>query len=234
MLEDCVSAIAPTLLERDRILQTFGRIVEPVRDHLLTGELHLGGEVRGATVLFSDLRGFTALAEQMAPGEVVATLNQYFSLMTDWVRSCGGFVDKFMGDAMLVVFGLFTPSDTRGDAAADAIRCALGMQERLLVLNAQRQAAGQWPLKISIGVDSGEVLAGTIGAEDRLEFTVIGDSVNVAARLQEVGKSSGAPLLVSETAYQLAAGAGNELPLVALDTIALRGRRGAVRVYGVA
>src|SRR6185369_14405626 len=112
VLEDGVNAMATTLLERDRILQTFGRVVEPaVRDHLLTGELHLGGEVRGATVLFSDLRGFTALAEQMAPGEVVATLNQYFSLMTDWVRSCGGFVDKFMGDAMLVVFGLFTPSD---------------------------------------------------------------------------------------------------------------------------
>ena len=93
----------------------------------------------------------------MAPGEVVATLNQYFSLMTDWVRSCGGFVDKFMGDAMLVVFGLFTPSDTRGDAAADAIRCALGMQERLLVLNAQRQVAG-WPLR-SASASTAAVLA---------------------------------------------------------------------------
>jgi adenylate cyclase len=234
VLEDGVNAMAETLQERDRILHTFGRIVEPaVRDHLLTGELHLGGQVRRATVLFSDLRGFTALAEQMAPGEVVATLNQYFSMMTDWVRACGGFVDKFMGDAMLVVFGLFSPGDSGGSAAADAIRCALGMQERLQALNTERQAAGQWPLKISIGVDSGEVLAGTIGAEDRLEFTVIGDSVNVAARLQEVGKLRGAPVLVSETAFQLACGGGAAFPLVAIDTVALRGRRGAVRVYGV-
>lgn len=236
VLEDGVNAMAATLQERDRILQTFGRIVEPaVRDHLLSGELHLGGQLRRATVLFSDLRGFTALAEEMAPGEVVATLNQYFSTMTDWVRECGGFVDKFMGDAMLVVFGLFAPSDARGgDAAAEAIRCALGMQERLLTLNGERQAAGKWPLKISIGVDSGEVLAGTIGAEDRLEFTVIGDSVNVAARLQELGKLRGAPVLVSETAFQLAYDGGASFPLVAIDTVALRGRRGAVRVYGVA
>jgi adenylate cyclase len=183
--------------------------------------------------LFADLRGFTALAEQMAPGEVVATLNQYFSLMTDWVRTCGGFVDKFIGDGMLVVFGLFATADGRGnEAAADAIRCALGMQERLQSLNAERQATGQWPLAIGIGIDSGEVLAGTIGAEDRLEFTVIGDSVNVASRLQEVGKQRGAALLVSESAYELARTSG-DVPLVALDTVALRGRRGVVRVYGV-
>ena len=236
VLEDGVNAMAATLQEKDRILQTFGRIVEPaVRDHLLSGELHLGGQLRRATVLFSDLRGFTAISEAMAPAEVVATLNQYFSVMTDWVRACGGFVDKFMGDAMLVVFGLFDPADIGGGrAAADAIRCALGMQERLAALNAQRYASGKWPLAISVGVDSGEVLAGTIGAENRLEFTVIGDTVNVAARLQEVGKLRGAPLLVSESVYHLAEACGRRPPLVAIDTVQLRGRREAVRVYGVA
>ena len=236
VLEDGVNAMAATLQERDRILQTFGRVVEPaVRDVLLAGELHLGGELRRATVLFSDLRGFTALAERMTPGEVVVTLNQYFSTMAEWVRGCGGFVDKFMGDAMLVVFGLFAPGDAAGGgAAAAAIRCALGMQERLVALNAERHAAGEWPLAISIGVDSGEVLAGTIGAEDRLEYTVIGDTVNVAARLQEVAKQRGTQLLVSETAYQLACACGTPPPLMALDTVPLRGRRGAVRVYGSA
>jgi len=235
VLEDGVNAIASALQERDRILHTFGRIVEPaVRDHLLSGELHLGGELRRATVLFSDLRGFTTIAERMTPGEVVATLNEYFSDMTEWVRACGGFVDKFMGDAMLVVFGLFDTADANGSrAAADAIRCALGMQERLAALNAQRRADGRSSLGISVGVDSGEVLAGTIGAEDRLEFTVIGDTVNVAARLQEVGKLRDAAVLVSETAYQLASDCGPPPPLVAIDTVPLRGRRGAVRVYGV-
>jgi adenylate cyclase len=91
----------------------------------------------------------------------------------------------------------------------------------------------EWPLAISIGVDSGEVLAGTIGDEDRLEYTVIGDTVNVASRLQEVGKQRGVLLLVSETAYQLACECGTPPPLVALDTVPLRGRRGAVRVYGL-
>jgi len=236
VLEDGVNAMAAALQEKDRILLTFGRVVEPaVRDHLLSGELHLGGELRRATVLFSDLRGFTAIAERMAPGEVVATLNEYFSDMTDWVRACGGFVDKFMGDAMLVVFGLFDSADG-GDAraAADAIRCAIGMQERLAALNTQRHAAGQSPLAVGVGVDSGEVLAGTIGAEDRLEFTVIGDTVNVAARLQEVGKLREAPVLVSETTYQLACDCGAAPALVPIDTVPLRGRRGAVRVYGIA
>jgi adenylate cyclase len=235
VLEDGVNAMAAALQEKDHILQTFGRIVEPaVRDHLLSTELHLGGQLRRATVLFSDLRGFTALSEQMAPAAVVATLNEYFSLMSDWVRNCGGFVDKFMGDAMLVVFGVFDLSEHgSARAAADAIRCGLGMHERLAELNMHRHAAGHWPLAISVGVDSGEVLAGTIGAEDRLEFTVIGDAVNVAARLQEVGKLRGAPLLVSEHTFDLACTSGITPPLIAFDTVPLRGRRESVRVYGV-
>jgi adenylate cyclase len=235
VLEDGVNAMAAALQDRQRILQTFGRVVDPaVRDHLLDGELHLGGEVRTATVLFCDLRGFTAAAERMTPQEVVGTLNEFFSLMAAWVRECGGFVDKFMGDAMLVVFGLFGSAEDAPRAAADAIRCALGMPERLTALNWRRHAEGQWPLAISIGVDSGPVLAGTIGAEDRLEYTVIGDAVNVASRLQSVGKERGTAVLVSEATVALARQAGAEPPLAALDTVPLRGRHAAVRVYGAA
>jgi adenylate cyclase len=235
ILQDGVNDMAAALEEKDHILHTFGRIVEPaVRDHLLAGDLHLGGQLRRATVLFSDLRGFTAIAEEMAPADVVATLNEYFSMMAEWVRACGGFVDKYIGDAMLVVFGLFDPTDVDGErAAAAAIRCALGMQERLASLNHARQASGRWPLAIGVGVDSGDVLAGTIGAEDRLEFTVIGDTVNVAARLQEVGKMRGEPLLVSEHTYQLARTGGSHPPLSAIDTVQIRGRREMVRVYGL-
>jgi adenylate cyclase len=235
VLGDGVNAMASALQEKERILKTFGRVVEPaVRDLLLSGELHLGGELRSATVLFSDLRGFTSLAEGMAPDEVVATLNAYFSIMAEWVRECGGFVDKYVGDAMLVVFGLFAPGEDGRAAAADAIRCALGMQQRLDTLNVSRQAAGQWPLAIGIGIHSGRVLAGTIGAEDRLEFTVIGDTVNVAERLQEVGKSLGAPLLVSETSFELAREHNDDPPpLTIIDTVAIRGRRATVTIYGI-
>jgi class 3 adenylate cyclase len=188
--------------------------------------------VRPATVLFCDLRGFTAAAERMSPETVVAALNEFFSTMSAWVRECGGFVDKFIGDAMLVVFGLFGDPDAAPRAAADAIRCAVGMPERLAALNARRQAAGQWPLVISVGIDSGAVLAGTIGAEDRLEYTVIGDAVNVANRLQAVGKDLGCTVLVGEATVELARQAGYDPPLHALDTVPLRGRHGTVRVYG--
>jgi adenylate cyclase len=235
VLEDGVNAMAAALQEKQHILQTFGRVVEPaVRDHLLSGELHLGGEVRTATVLFCDLRGFTALAEHTAPDVVVATLNQFFSIMAAWARTCGGFVDKFIGGAMLVVFGLFGEREAHGLAAADAIRCALGMQERLAALNAMRTEADQWPLAIAIGVDSGDVLAGTIGAEARLEYTVIGDAVNVASRLQSVCKDRGRTLLVSEATVELARAAGDAPALISLDAVLLRGRRGTVRVYGTA
>lgn len=233
VLEDGVNAMATALQDRQHILRTFGRIVEPaVRDHLLAGELHLGGEVRFATTLFCDLRGFTALSEQLPPTAVVALLNQFFAAMAGWARAEGGFVDKFMGDAMLVVFGLFDPQDdtARERAAAAALRCALGLPARLAALNAARAASGEPPLAFSIGVASGDVVAGTIGAEDRLEYTVIGDAVNVAARLQEVAKHGIHDLLVTENTLHLAARAGMMAPLTAIDSVPIRGRSEPVRV----
>jgi adenylate cyclase len=234
ILADGVNALVQTLRDKERILETFGRVVEPVvRDKLLAGELRLGGEVRHASVLFCDLRGFTGLAETAPPAAVVAMLNAFFTAMTAWVRECGGFVDKFIGDALLVVFGLFDP-DPRDAGAAAALRCALGMQERLATLNIARAGAGDAPLVVAVSVHTGEVLAGRIGAEDRHEYTVIGDTVNVAARLQQLCKERGCRLLVSEYTYELARTHGVTADVTLRDSVSLRGRSEAVRVLGVA
>lgn len=235
VLQDGVNAMAATLEERERILQTFGRVVEPaVRDHLLAGDRNLGGEERYVTVLFCDLRGFTALGERLPPGEVVAILNDYFSAVAAWVRVEGGFIDKFIGDAILGVFGLFdSPAHpSRCQAAAAALRCALGLPARLAALNAARAASGAPPLAVSIGMASGVVIAGTIGAADRFEYTVIGDAVNVAARLQEAAKQRGHGLLVTAVTLDLAAEAGFDHPMEALEPAVVRGRNEAVAVVG--
>ena len=207
-------------------MQTFGRIVDPsVRDRLLGGQLRLGGELRHASVLICDLRGFTAFAEQEPPDVVVATLNEFFTVMTAWVRECGGFVDKFIGDAMLVVFGLFEPDGgSPGAGAAEAVRCATGIGERLGELNRLRAASRRSPLAVSGGIHSGEVLAGTIGAAERHEYTVIGDTVNVAARLQELCKERGTAFLVSAATYDAAQARGFPGTAHAPETVTLRGR----------
>lgn len=236
LLENGVNALVETLQDRERILHTFGRVVEPaVRDRLLAGEVGLGGELRQAAVLFCDLRGFTAMAEHTPATEVVATLNEFFTAMTEWVRSCGGFVDKFIGDAMLVVFGLLGEDrDAAGSGAAAALRCALGMRDRVAALNAARGASGRPPLSVTVGVHAGEVLAGRIGAADRHEYTVIGDTVNVAARLQQLCKESDHAVLASETTYELARTAGVRCDVAARDAVTLRGRREPVRVVALA
>ncbi len=235
VLEEGVNALVATLRENERILQTFGRVVEPVvRDRLLAGELRGEGEVRTASVLFCDLRGFTTLAERMAPRELVQTLNQFFTAMTEWARACGGFVDKFIGDGVLVVFGLLddgAAAAAEGGAAA-ALRCALGMHERLAGLNAERAGRGQTPLAMKVGVHTGAVVAGTIGAADRHEYTVIGDTVNVAARLEEL--CADGEVMVSAATWDLARAGGVALPSALPAAVALRGRDQPVRVFRLA
>ena len=125
VLEEGVNAMAATLRERERILQTFGRVVEPVvRDRLLAGDLRADGEVRTVSILFCDLRGFTTFAERTPPRELVQTLNEFFTAMTAWARDCDGFVDKFIGDGVLVVFGLLHDDRRTGRRTARRPRCA--------------------------------------------------------------------------------------------------------------
>ena len=141
-LQEGVNDMVAALRDRAHILSAFGRVVEPaIRDRLLSGALQGQGELRAASVLFVDLRGFTAMAEKESPDAVVATLNEFFTAVGAWVRDCGGFVDKYIGDAALVVFGLFDES-AEGPArgAAAAVRCATGLCDRLDELNERRRA----------------------------------------------------------------------------------------------
>jgi adenylate cyclase len=235
ILAEGVNAMVGTLREREHILQTFGRVVEPnVRDRLLSGSLRPEGERHLASVLFADLRGYTGLAERSAPENVVSTLNHFFTGLTGRVRGCGGFVDKFIGDSMLAVFGLFDTDAERARASAlAALQAALGMREELGMLNAGRLAAGEPALGISIGIHTGEVLAGTIGARERHEYTVIGDTVNVAARLQQLCKDHERDVLVSAETYELARGLGFAGVAIPHGAVTLRGRSGQIQIVAL-
>ena len=234
VLEDGVNHMVAALRDREHILQSFGRAVEPgVRDRLLDQDAPQGGERRRATVMFCDLRDFTAFSEEQGAEEAVATLNEFFRMTTIWVRECGGIVDKFIGDAALVVFGLLEEDCTVAateQAAAAGLRCALGMESRLRDLNKRRAAHAKPELAVSIGIHSGEVVAGVIGSSERHEYTVVGDTVNVAARLQEAAKEYGGVVASAETC-ELARRAGLDAPVRSTDSLALRGRREPVVIH---
>jgi len=228
VLEDGVNQMVSALRDRERILVAFGHVVEPgVRDRLLGGQVGQGSQRRPATVLFCDLRGFTAFSEARGAEEAVATLNEFFTMTTAWVRECGGIVDKFIGDAALVVFGLMDEDDADDvsvRAAVAGLRCALGLEEKLRELNARRAAAGKDALAVTIAIHSGEVVAGVIGSPDRHEYTVVGDTVNVAARLQQAAKDFGG-VVASAESCALARKGGLDVPIRSSDSVTLRGRR---------
>jgi adenylate cyclase len=185
----------------------------------------LGGAQTEVTVLFADIRGFTTLSEKLPPAAVVTLLNEYFAEMVDAIFAHRGMLDKFIGDAVMAVFGAPKASPTH---AADALRAAAAMLDRLEGLNARRAARGEPPIKIGIGLHSGPVLLGRIGSERRMEYTAIGDAVNVASRLEGLTKERGVPLLLTrETADRLGPGVG----LVAHGELQVRGRDRPIEVF---
>jgi adenylate cyclase len=184
--------------------------------------LQLGGRKQPVTVLFADIREFTAMSEKMAPEKVVEVLNDYFTEMVDLVFEHRGALDKFVGDALMAVFGVPVAIP---EAASQAAACALAMQARLQ----EMQAQGRTPIRgIRIGINTGEAIVGNIGSDKRMDFTVIGDVVNVAARLQELAKELKADTLVSEATYTEVAGRFNLAPS---PPVVLRGRREPTAVY---
>ena len=219
------------LEKRERERDVFGRLVSPeVRDQLLQGELMLGGHEVEVTVLLSDIRGFTQLCEDMKPRDIVLTLNEYFTRMTEAVQRYGGYVNNFMGDAMVVVFGAPTPDEHRVERALYA---AVEMQRSLEEFNRERAVYGAPPLVIGIGLASGTALAGQIGSPERCIYTVIGDTVNIAARLESLSKEHPeVNVLVNQQTRELLPDELGSL-LMPLGARQVKGRDRSVEVYAL-
>ncbi len=188
-------------------------------------QVHLGGESQTATILFADIRGFTRMAEKMDPPKVVELLNEYFTEMTDLIFDNGGTLDKYLGDGIMAVFGapLAKPDD-----AARSVKTAMEMQRALAQLNHDWQARGQPPMQAGIGVNTGPVTAGNIGSSRRMDYTVIGDAVNLSSRL--CAHAAGGQILVSESTFSQL---GGSLPARRLEPIRVRGRENPVEIYEI-
>lgn len=217
--------------DREKVRDVFGRMVSPeVREKLLEGSLSLGGENARVSVLFSDIRSFSTLSETMHPTEVVELLNEYLGEMSKAAQNWGGYINNFIGDAIVVVFGVpvMVP-----DCERRSVFAALEMRERLSSLNKRRVAAGKQPLRNGIGISTGPVVAGQMGSLDRFLYTVIGDTVNVAARLESLTKDfPDYPILINDETYKaLDAQAGYEA--VDLGEQAVKGRHASVHVWGL-
>lgn len=183
------------LREREALKDTFGRFVSPdVADAVLAGRVPLQGELREVSILFQDMRGFTSLSEQTRPDALLRLINEFFTEMVAAVESYGGTVKQFTGDGVMALFGAPV---AQPEAPAQAVKAALAMLDRLEALNQRRMARGDVPLRIGIGIHTGEVVAGCIGPDTRVEYGVVGDAVNLASRVQDLTKQLGATVLIT-------------------------------------
>lgn len=187
--------------------------------------IKLGGEKRVLTVFFSDLQGFTSLSEKRTPEEVVKFLNIYHTAMTDKILSRGGVIDKYQGDGIMAFWGAPVRKD---DDEMQACLAALENQESLLELREQLDKVGFPPLYSRIGINTGEMIVGNMGSEKRFDYTVIGDNVNLASRLEEANKLYSTKIIVSESTY---IGTKGHFEFRDLDIIRVKGKEGHVRIY---
>jgi len=221
--------IMEDITREKRLRNTMSRYMsKAVMDELLEGgNAALGGASREVSVLFSDIRGFTTMSERLGPRETVAMLNDYFTDMVDVVFAHNGILDKYIGDMIMAVFGSVRSTT---DDAANAVKVGSRMMMALRELNLRRNAAGQEPIRIGIGISTGDVVAGSIGSPKRLEYTVIGDRVNLAERLQNANKYYGTGVLICETT---AARLSVPVRMRELDLIRVRGMQRPVSLSEV-
>lgn len=187
------------LKERDKVKNLFNKFHgSSVTENLLQQEVSVGGTRKEVTVFFSDIRGFTKFSEGHTPEEVVSMLNEYFAVMVGIINRHGGVVDKFIGDAIMAVWGVPAGSDRDTE---NALKACLEMRSSLFTLNASRRERGLTEIQIGMGLHAGAAISGTIGSEERMEFTVIGDTVNVTSRIESSTKHFEVDLLVSDEVF---------------------------------
>ncbi len=232
-LAKAFNAMSAGLAERDQVRDLLDKNVSPeVAAQLMREGAALGGEEREVTILFADLRGFTTLSEKLPAREVVTQLNRYLDRMSAAIESCGGVIDKFIGDEIMALFG--APVAT-ADSAHRAVQSALAMRTALQALNAEFAAEGLPPLAFGIGLNTARVIAGNIGSQRRLNYSVIGDGVNLAARLQTLTRRDdlATDLILSEATLR-SARAHADYAVRDLGQAVVKGREEPVRIYTIA
>ena len=215
------------LRERERIRETFGRYVdENVASAILQGGGNgvLAGETRDATILFTDVSGFTTIAETLPPDQLIGALNEYLETVLGPIRAHGGVVNTFIGDGIFASFNM--PLACPGHASA-AIRAAIDIQRAVA---GRRFGEAKVAFVTRIGISTGAVIGGSVGAGQRLSFTLLGDTVNLASRLEKLNKDHGTSILVSETTR---AGCGTEFVFKPLGSTAVRGRSASLAIFTI-
>jgi len=213
---------------RDQQKELVRRFATPeVAQDLQQSGFSLGGKRVSGTVMFSDIRSFTPLAESQSPEDTIELLNTYYTLMFNAISGHGGIVSEIAGDGLMAVFGAPLPLPDHCDAAVQA---ALEMIEMIELFNAEQAAAGKTPIRIGIGIASGEMVAGYTGTNERATYTCIGDTVNVASRLQEHTKAAEKSILVDATTR---AALHSPVDVEALGPVTIRGKVHPVEVFAV-
>jgi adenylate cyclase len=187
--------------------------------------LRLGGEKKNLTVLFTDIRGFTSLTENMAPEKMVALMNVFFSKMTDIVLTNGGLIDKYIGDGVMAIFGAPIP---QSDHPARACNTALVMLAAVEQFRSEAEKQGFPPVEIGVGINSGPMVLGNMGSEKKFNYTVMGDNVNIASRIEKLNKQFGTRIIVSENTYQEVKDYYN---CREIDRVRIEGREQEITIY---
>jgi adenylate cyclase len=219
------------LAERERLKDTFGRFTnKAIAEQAMRGELALGGETKFATIFFSDIRSFTAISVKIVPDEVVSFLNDYMTRMVDCVNKTGGVVDKFIGDAVMAVWGAPVSAGSTAKDALACVRTALMMRTALREFNVGRGGEKKPIIKIGCGINTGSIVAGQIGSIERMEYTVIGDAVNLASRTESLNKPLGTDILITENTWNLI---NRYLITEEMPPVMVKGKEKPVRMFAV-
>lgn len=228
ILGDSFVEMSKGLQERERIKNAFGKFVNrEIAEMAMHQELQLGGTKKDATIMFCDIRSFTAISEKLEPEHVVEFLNNYLTRMVQCINDNFGLVDKFIGDAIMAVWGAPVSS---GNDVVNAVNSALQMRYQLELFNMDRGVPGKPPVQMGCGINFGPVIAGQIGSSDRMEYTVIGDTVNLASRIEGLNKPFGTDILVTEEIHEKIK---DQFKTVKMPAVKLKGKSEPLYVYAV-
>ncbi|MFQ5543383.1 MAG: adenylate/guanylate cyclase domain-containing protein [Nitrospiria bacterium] len=216
------------LLEKEKVRNLLGKVISPnVATELLSREIALGGEERVMTAFFSDIADFTSISEKMSPTDLLSMLNEYLSIMTDLINEMEGTVDKFIGDSIVAFWGAPQTLDSHAErAVSTAILC----QKKLDALHRDWEKQGRYCLETRIGINTGNMVVGNMGSKDRMDYTIIGDAVNLASRLESANKYYGSKILISEFTHRLVE---DRFLCRELDLVCVQGKEEAIRVFEV-